>query len=214
MRPTAGNAAFRPAQNASRSASLWLDPDRAGAVGAGDLLDPADQVIDLGLRPVQLDDQQRLDIARIAGMDKILGGVDRRPVHHLHAARDDAGADDRGDTASGILGLGEADQQRPRGRRLSQDAHGNLGDDAEQPLGAGHDPHQIVAAGIEMLAAEPHDLAVDQHDFEAEQVVRRQPVFQAMHAARILGDIAADRAGDLARRVGRVIKPLARRPHG
>ena len=102
--------------------------------------------------------------------------------------------------------LGKADQQRPRGRRLSQDAHGDLGDDPEQPLGAGHDAHQIVAVGIEMLAAEPDDLAVDQHDFEAEQVVGRQPVFEAMHAARILGDIAADRAGDLARRVGRVIK--------
>ena len=112
-------------------------------------------------------------------------------------------------TIAGILGLGKADQQRPRGRRLPQDAHGDLGDDAEQPLGAGHDPHQVVAARVEVLAAEPDDLAVDQHDFEPEQVVCRQPVFQAMHAARVLGDIAADRAGDLARRVGRVIEPGA-----
>ena len=57
-----------------------------------------------------------------------------------------------------------------------------------------------------MLAAEPDDLAVDQHHFEAENVVRRQPVFEAVHAARILRDIAADRAGDLARRIGRVIE--------
>ena len=56
-----------------------------------------DQVVDLDARTVEFDDQQRLDIERIAGMDEILGGVDRRPVHHLHAARDDAGADDVGD---------------------------------------------------------------------------------------------------------------------
>ena len=56
-----------------------------------------EQMIDLGARPVELDDQQRLDIERIAGMDEFLGRVDRRPVHHLHAARNDAGADDAGD---------------------------------------------------------------------------------------------------------------------
>ncbi len=163
-------------------------------------------MIDLGLRAVQLDDQQGLDIERVADLDEGLGGVDRRPVHHLHAARDDAGGDDRGDAIAGILGRGKADQQGARGGRFLQDAHGHLGDDAEQPLRAGHDPDQVVAGRIEMLAAEAHHLAVDQHHFEAEQVVGRQPVFQAVHPARILGDVAADRAGDLARRVGRVIE--------
>ena len=59
-----------------------------------------------------------------------------------------------------------------------------------------------------MLAAEPNDLAFDRHHFDADDIVGREPVFQAMHAARILGDIAADRAGDLARRIGRIIEPL------
>ena len=80
---------------------VWLSRIDRGTVVAGDLLDLADQMIDLGLRPVQLDDQQRLDIERIAGIDKIFGGVDRRPVHHLHAARNDAGGDDRGDAIAG-----------------------------------------------------------------------------------------------------------------
>ncbi len=90
-----------------------------------------------------------------------------------------------------------------------QDAHGDLGDDAEQALGAGHHPHQVVTPGVEMLAAEADDLAVDHHDLEAEEVVGGEAVFEAVHAARILRDIAADRAGDLAGRVGRVIKPGA-----
>ena len=65
---------------------------------------------------------------------------------------------------------------------------------------------QVVAAGIEMLAAEPDDLAGDQHHLEAENVVGRHAVFQAMHAAGIFRHVAADGAGDLRRRIGRVIE--------
>ncbi len=71
-------------------------------------------MIDLGLRAVELDDQQRLDVERIAGMDEFLDRVDGRPVHHLHAARDDAGADDGGHAIAGILGGRKADQRRAR----------------------------------------------------------------------------------------------------
>ena len=46
----------------------------------------------------------------------------------------------------------------------------------------------------------------DQHDFAAQHVVGGHAVFQAMHAAGIFRDIAADRAGDLRRRIGRVIE--------
>ena len=42
------------------------------------------------------------------------------------------------------------------------------------------------------------NLAVDQYHLDAEHVVGREPIFKAMHPARILRDIAADRAGDLA----------------
>ena len=210
MRPTAGNAALRPAQNCSRSSSRLADAAGDGAAGARDRLDAADQVIDLGRRPVELDDQQRLDIERIAGMDESLGGVDRRPVHHLHAAGNDAGADDGGDAIAGrSRSMGKPISSARAVAGLLQDAHGDLGDDAEQALGAGHQAEQIVALGIEMLAAEAHDLAVDQHDLEAEHVVGGEAVFQAMHAAGILGDVAADGAGDLARRIGRVVEALA-----
>ena len=65
-----------------------------GAAVARDRLDARDQMVDLGLRAVELDDQQRLDVERIAGMHEFLGGMDRGLVHHLHAAGDDAGADD------------------------------------------------------------------------------------------------------------------------
>ena len=59
-----------------------------------DRLDPLDQFVDLDAGTIEFDDQKRLDVERIAGMDEGFGGVDRGLVHHLHAARNDAGADD------------------------------------------------------------------------------------------------------------------------
>ena len=61
-------------------------------------------MVDFGARAVELDDQQRLDVERIAGMDEVLGRLDRRAVHHLHAAGNDAGADDPGDAFAAVLG--------------------------------------------------------------------------------------------------------------
>ena len=166
-------------------------------------------MIDLGRRPVELDDQQRFDVERIAGMDELLGGVDRRPVHHLHAAGDDAGCDDARDAFAGVLGARKADQHGARRLRLLQDAHRHLGDDAEEPFRPGDDADEIVAAGIEVLAAKPQHLAGHQHHFQAEDVVGGHAVLQAVHAAGILRHVAADGAGDLRRRIGRVIEALA-----
>ena len=163
----------------------------------GNVLDAFEQMIDLGRRPVQFDDQQGLNVKRIAGMNELLGRVDGRPVHHFHAAWNDAGADDLGDAFAAVFGSGKADDCRARRLRPLEDPHRHLGDDAEQAFGPGDDAHEIVAAGIEMLAAEPHDLAGHQHQLAAQNVVGRHAVFEAMHAAGIFRDIAADGAGDL-----------------
>ena len=171
-----------------------------------DRLDAPDQFIDLDARAVEFDDQQRLDVERIAGMHEGFGGVDRGLVHHLHAARNDAGADDPRHAFAGRLDLGKADHQRPRGLRLLQDAHRDLGDDAEQAFGARDDAHQVVAGILRGLAADAQDLAGHQHNFAAQHVVGGHAVFQAMYPAGILRDIAADRAGDLRRRIGRIIE--------
>ena len=61
-----------------------------------------------------------------------------------------------------------------------------------------------------MLAAEAQHLAGHQHDLAAEHVVGGHAVFQAMHAAGILRHVAADGAGDLRGRVGRVIEARMR----
>ena len=58
-----------------------------------------------------------------------------------------------------------------------------------------------------MLPADAHDLAGHQHQFAAEQIVGGHAVFEAVHAAGILRHVAADGAGDLRGRIGRIIKP-------
>ena len=139
-------------------------------------------------------------------MDEVLGGVDGGFVHHLHAAGNDAGADDGGDAVARRLVRGEPDEEGARAFGLLQDAHGDLGDDAQKPFGAGHQPEKVVALAVQVLAAEADDLAVDEDHLQAQEVVRRQPVFQAVHAARIGAHVAADGTGDLARRIGRVVE--------
>ena len=154
---------MRPAQNSSRSASLLADaaatiaPCRAAIASTASM-----QMVDLGRAAVELDDQQRLDVERIAGMDEGLGGVDRRPVHHLHAAGDDAGGDDRGDAVAGALdrwGSRSAARAPPGGfGRMRTVTSVTTPSSPSEPTMT---PEQVVAFGIEVLAAEPDDLAVD-----------------------------------------------------
>ena len=113
----------------------------------------------------------------------------------------------RPDAIAGRLDGGKADEQRPRrGRAVRRMRTVTSVMTPEQALGTGQHAEQVVAAGIEVLAAEAHHLAVHEHDLEAQDVVGGDAVFQAVDAARVLGDVAADGAGDLARRVGRVVE--------
>ena len=139
-------------------------------------------------------------------MHEFLDRMDRRPVHHLHAAGDDARADDLAHAFAGIFGRGKADQHGARAFRLLQDAHRNLGNDAQQALRAGNNAEEIVAAGIKMLAPDADDLAGHQHQLATEQVVGGHAVFEAVHAAGIFRHVAADGAGDLRRGIGRVVE--------
>src|SRR6266478_3979292 len=63
------------------------------------------------------------------------------------------------------------------------------------------------------LATEPVDLTVGQDHLEAEDVVGGHPVLEGVGPARVGGDVAADGAGLLARRIRGVIEPArAHRP--
>src|SRR5690606_5490124 len=119
--------------------------------------DAGDELVDLDLRAVELDDQERFDVERITDADERLRGMNRRAVHHLHAGRHDPFADDRRDARAGLLDAREADEKRPRAFRTAQDPDGDLGHDTDQPLRADDETEPIVMTAVEMLAAEPDD---------------------------------------------------------
>ena len=66
------------------------------------------------------------------------------------------------------------------------------------------DAEQVGPVGVERLPAELDDLAVGQDERQPGHVVGREAVLEAVRAARVLGDVAADRADLLARGIGRV----------
>jgi hypothetical protein len=98
-----------------------------------------------------------------------------------------------------------------RALRLRQQLHRDLGRDGEHAFAADHDRQQVEPGRVERARAEGHRLALDRVAAHLEHVVQGQAVLQAVHAARVLGHVAADRAGDLARRIGRVVQAVRRR---
>ena len=69
-------------------------------------------------------------------------------------------------------------------------------------------PRRSSPAGSGSSAAEHGDLAVGQHDLDGEHVGAGDAVGQAVRAARVVGDVPADRAALLARRVGREVQAV------
>ncbi len=90
------------------------------------------------------------------------------------------------------------------GQQLDRD----LRDHREQAFAARDEGQQIVARRIERVGAEFDDVAGDEHRAHLAHVVHGESVFQAMHAAGVLRDVAADRARDLRRRIGRIKQPV------
>ena len=135
-----------------------------------------------------------------------LGGADRQVVHHLDRARHDARprrcptpparrarVESKNATSvrtdSGV-GTTRSDDLRGHAQRA-------LG--ADERAAAGRSPGRSSS-----LPPSCTTVAVGQHDLQAGHVVGREAVLEAVRAAGVLGHVAADRADDLARRVGRV----------
>ena len=95
---------------------------------------------------------------------------------------------------------------------MPQDAHRHLRHDPELTLRTNGEPEQVVALRVEIIATELSDLSIHQNHLDFQDVVRRHPIFEAMRSACIHGDISADRACELARRIGGIKEPGMR--HG
>ena len=75
-------------------------------------------------------------------------------------------------------------------------------------------PRRSKPGGLGVDAAQHGHLAVGQHDLDGEDVRARDAVGQAVRPAGVGGDVAADRAALLARRVGGEVQAVRRRRPG
>jgi hypothetical protein len=141
-------------------------------------------------------------------MGEILAGADAGAVHELDRHRQDARLDDVGDAGARHLVRGKPHQHRPRALGLGQDAQRGLGHHAQLPFGPADTPSRSSPpASIHGPPRVDHG-AVHQHQRDAQQVVRRHPVFQAMRPARVHRDVARNGAGQLAGGVGGIEEPV------
>ena len=102
-------------------------------------------------------------------------------------------------------------------RRLAASAtslHRHLGDDGEHAFRADHQREQIEPGGVEAVAADLDRSPSIVRPRSFSMLCTRQAVLEAMHAAGVFGDVAADRARDLATRVRRVVEAVWRRRLG
>ncbi len=169
-------------------------------------LDLGDLLGDFLGRAVAFREQDRFGAEVVAGAHKRLDGLRRLAVHHLEPGRNDARRDDRRDRIAGLHHIVERSHHDLRDFGLRNQFECHFGDDYQQTFRADREGEQIEAGRVERRAAEDDFFAVDRVAAQAEHVVHGEPVFEAVHAARIFRDVAADRAGDLRGRIGRVVK--------
>ncbi len=100
------------------------------------------------VRTVELDEQRRAGVEAVPGAGRLLGRLDREPVHHLDRAGHDPGADDRTDRLAGVGGIGEERDERPHGLRGRNHPHRDLRGHAERPLGPDERPEQVISGGV------------------------------------------------------------------
>ena len=121
------------------------------------------------------------------------------------------GRDDVGDHVACGGDRREVRQQGLHRLGRAHQPHRDPRDDAERALRAEHDAPQVRPGLLAGVGAHRHHAAVGQHDLRGQHVVGGEPVLEAVRAAGVLRDVAADRAHLLARRIGCVVQPVRRR---
>ena len=158
---------------------------------------------------VQLREQDGGGIARIPRrIHRILDGGDAGLIHHLEGRRDDACGDDCGDSFTCRPQSIEVRQHRSHRARQRRETHGNFRGDAEVSLGTDEQPDEIGTPRLAAGAAAFHHRAVGEHYLEREHVIRGDAVLETVWPAGVLGHVSADRAGALARGIGRVVQSV------
>jgi hypothetical protein len=148
-------------------------------------------------RSVDVDEERGADVERPVDAGRFDDRFDCKFVHHLDRSRNDPGAHDPRDARRGFGRRREGRKERARRFGRAQDANPRLGDDSDEALAAHESRHEIVADRIGRRRAKSHDLAVGGNDRRGRHMIGRETVLEAMRAAGVFGDVAADRADAL-----------------
>ena len=151
---------------------------------------------------------------RVAAVHGGLGGLDRQRVHHLDRRGHDAGADDRRHRGAGLVGGAgtPASSVRTALRRAQSAGRSPRWRCRACPPSRRTRRAGRSRAGPGAVPPSRTTVAVGRDQLDAGHVVGGEAVLQAVRAAGVLRDVAADRADLLARRVGRVVVAVRLRP--
>ena len=101
----------------------------------------------------------------------------------------------------------EGAQHRGDRGRVRGEPHRDACRDAHRAFGADEAAAQVVAGRVGLESAEHGHLSVREHDLDGEHVRARDARREAVRTAGVRGDVAADRARLLGRRIGGVVQP-------
>jgi len=127
-------------------------------------------------------------------------------VHHLHCARQHSRGDDVADGLRGGRGVVEGSEQRFRRLGAANDAQDDACRDSQSDFGADEDSREIIAGRIDdaVFGAEPGYFTRRENDFATKNVGQGETVLEAVRSASVFGEITAEGADALLRRIGRI----------
>ena len=165
----------------------------------------SDLFLDFFGRSVRLAEQYRGGIEIVSGMHELLHCVRGRPIHHFKTCWNNARTDNLGYRIARLFNLGKRRHDHPRRLGLGHQLHGRFHRHSQHAFRPDRKRKQVVTRRIERLGTELYGLARDRVPADSKHIVYGQAVLEAVQSARILGDIATNRAGNLTRGIGCVI---------
>ena len=155
-------------------------------------------------QPLQLNQQHRGRVHRITRVRRLFHHAQHHAVQHLYRNRRDRARGNFGHGLAAIVGGFVNGKNRLHQLRLAHQPDNHFCHQRHRAFRTGQQPRQIVSGQVLFLAAGLNHGAVRQHRFQAQNVIGGNSVSKRMRTAGVLGDVAANGAGALTRRIGGV----------
>ena len=139
-------------------------------------------------------------------MDEVFHSSGHGFVHHFQTSWNDPSSDHSSHCIASLSQIVKTGHDASGQLRLGRKLHSHLRGDGQHPFGADDQRQKIQASAIQCICAKLYRLTFHGKAFYFNDVVQCEPILQAMHAARVFCHIAANRAGNLAAWIGRVIQ--------